>query len=377
MIVLIPSYQPDGRLVRLLDDLRDCAPDLHVVVVDDGSGPGYRTVFAAVRGTGRTLLTHPANQGKGRALKTGFAHIARHWPRAAVVCADSDGQHSVADILRVAQALRQQSARPSAGAATLADRTDDDRPAIVLGRRTFTGDVPARSTLGNRASAVLFRLATGVRVRDTQTGLRGCPGSLLDWLGSIRGDRFEYELTVLLRAAAAGIPLVEVDIATIYLEENASSHFRPVRDSVRVLAPLLRFSAASLLSFVLDTVLLLGLQSWTGNLLLAVVGARVGSAAANFLANRHLVFTARRRPAGPALVRYALLVVGLLAANYLLLRVLTGIGIGLLVAKVLTEALLYAVSFQVQRRVVFSPGASPRSAPRRRRSHAGGRGTAG
>jgi putative flippase GtrA len=368
MIVLVPAYQPDRRLIRLLDDLRVCAPQVHVVVVDDGSGPDYRAVFAAVDGPGRTLLTHPTNRGKGSALKTGFRHIARRWPGAAVVCADSDGQHSVADVLRVAEAVRQQKVAASG-------RRRD--PAIVLGRRAFTGDVPARSTLGNRASAVAFRLATGVRVRDTQTGLRGYPGCLLGWLGSIRGERFEYELTVLLRAAAEGIPMVEVDIATIYLEENASSHFRPVRDSVRVLTPLLRFSAASLLSFAVDTVLLLGLRWWTGDLLVAVIVARLASAGTNFLLNRRLVFPDPHRSSRAALLRYAVLAAGLLAANYLLLRALTGIGVALLVAKIVTEVLLYAVSFQVQRRVVFRPAASPRSAPRPRRSRAAGRGTAG
>lgn len=361
MIVLIPSYQPDHRLVRLLDDLRDCAPDLHVLVVDDGSGPAYRALFESVRGPGRTVLTYPVNRGKGCALKTGFAYVARHWPEHEVVCADSDGQHSVADILRVAEAVRRH----------------EGPPAMVLGRRAFTGPVPARSTFGNRASARLFHLATGVPLRDTQTGLRGYPGSMLGWLGSVRGDRFEYELNLLLRAAAEGIGIEEVDIATIYLEENASSHFRPVRDSVRVMAPLLRFSAASLSSFAVDTVLLLALQAWTGNLLAAVIGARVGSAGVNFLLNRHLVFRSGRRPAGPALLRYALLAVGLLTANYLLLRTLTGIGIGLLVAKVLTEVVLYLVSFQVQRRFVFRPGASPRSAPRPQRSRVADRGTAG
>jgi len=348
VIVLIPSYQPDERLIRLLDDLRDCAPDLHLVVVDDGSGPAYREVFAAVPGPGRTLLTHPVNRGKGRALKTGFAYIAAHWPGAEVVCADSDGQHAVPDILRVAERVRSH---------------DDDRPTIVLGGRAFTGRVPARSTLGNRISARCFQLATGVRLRDTQTGLRGYPGALLGWLGEIPGDRFEYELSVLLRAAAEGVPIDEVEIATIYLEQNASSHFRPVRDSVRVLAPLLRFSLASLLSFVVDTAALLALNLLTGNLLAAVLGARAISAGTNFVLNRQLTFaSARPRPVRQAALRYGVLALTLLVANYLLLRALTGLGLGLLPAKVGTELLLYLVSYQVQRRFVFGGTRSSRSA---------------
>ncbi len=353
--MLIPSYEPDQRLVRLLDDLRDCAPDLHVVVVDDGSGPAYRTLFRSVQGPGRTVLTYPGNRGKGCALKTGFAYVARHWPGQSVVCADSDGQHSPADILRVAAVLRGQ---------------DPAAPAMVLGWRSFTGPVPARSAFGNRTTGRLFHLATGVRLRDTQTGLRGYPASMLGWLRTVRGERFEYELNLLLRAAAEGTGIEEVEIATIYLDANVSSHFRPVRDSVRVLAPLLRFSLASLGSFALDTVALLALHAATGSLLVSVLGARAISAGSNFLANRHLVFTGGRRvPVGRAALRYALLAAGLLAANYGVLRALTGLGLGLLTAKVATEAVLYLVSFQVQRRFVFTArGPAPTRRPAAPRS---------
>jgi glycosyltransferase involved in cell wall biosynthesis len=341
VIVLIPSYEPDQRLGRLLDDLRASAPDVHVVVVDDGSGPAYRPVFAALQGPGRTVLSYVGNRGKGCALKTGFAYVARRWPGQAVVCADSDGQHSVADILRVAAALHAQ---------------DPGRPAMVLGWRSFTGPVPARSIVGNRATARLFHLATGVRLRDTQTGLRGYPGSMLGRLRAVRGERFEYELNLLLRAAVEGVPIEEVEIATIYLDENASSHFRPVQDSVRVLA-LLRFSLSSLSAFAIDTVALLALHAATGSLAVSVVGARVLSAGSNFLLNRRVLDRGRRVPVGRAALRYGSLAVGLLAASYALLAALTGLGVPLLVAKVATEVVLYLVSFQVQRRFVFARGA--------------------
>ncbi|HYQ75623.1 glycosyltransferase family 2 protein [Cellulomonas sp.] len=352
MIVLIPAYEPDERLVRLVDDLRATAPGVQVLVVDDGSGPAYRALFDRVRGPGCTVLTYPGNRGKGCALKTGFAYAERHHPGQPVVCADSDGQHSVADVLRVAAALDAQPA---------------DRPATVLGARAFTGRVPARSVLGNRVTARVFHLATGVRLRDTQTGLRGYPAALLPWLRTVRGERFEYEQNLLLRAAAEGQPVEEVEIATIYLEGNASSHFRPLTDSARVLAPLLLFSLSSLSAFAIDTVALLALHAATGSLAAAVVGARVLSAGVNFAVNRGLVFgrgagrgagsgrrTTRRAPLGRAAVRYATLAGLLLGGSYLLLAALTGLGVGLLPAKVATEVALYLVSFQVQRRFVFA-----------------------
>jgi putative flippase GtrA len=350
VLVLIPAYEPDERLVRLVDDLRASAPGVHVLVVDDGSGPAYRALFDRVRGPGCTVLTYAGNRGKGCALKTGFAYAERHHPGQPVVCADSDGQHSVADVLRVAAALDAQPA---------------DRPATVLGARAFTGRVPARSVLGNRVTARVFHLATGVPLRDTQTGLRGYPAALLPWLRTVRGERFEYEQNLLLRAAAEGQPVEEVEIATIYLEGNASSHFRPLADSARVLAPLLAFSLSSLSAFAIDTAALLALHAATGSLAASVVGARVLSAGANFAVNRGLVFgrgagpgrgrgATRRAPLGRAAVRYATLAVVLLGASYLLLAGLTGLGVGLLPAKVATEVALYLVSFQVQRRFVFA-----------------------
>jgi glycosyltransferase involved in cell wall biosynthesis len=229
MIVLAPVYQPGDHLLTLVDDLRETAPDLHVVVVDDGSRPACARVLDAAADLGCTVLRHPANRGKGAALKTGFRHIAEAYPGRHVVCVDADGQHAVADILRVA------------GHARTTDRT-------VLGVRRFDGDVPLRSRVGNAVTRMLFRAATGRGVQDTQTGLRAYPGSLLDWLQSVPGERFEYEMNALLHAARCGHPIDEVVIATTYHDDNASSHFGSITDSVRIYRPLLGFAAASLLS---------------------------------------------------------------------------------------------------------------------------------
>lgn len=358
MIVLVPAYEPDDRLVDLVASVRSAAPELRVLVVDDGSGPAYETVFEGARRLGALVLELPANRGKGAALKAGFAHAELAHPGEDVVCADCDGQHSVVDILRVAGRI---------------GRTGRD--AMVLGARRFTGQVPLRSRVGNATTRLLFRAITHVPVQDTQTGLRGYPASMLPWLRSVPGDRFEYELDLLLRARGAGFGIEEVEIATIYLEENASSHFRPVADSVRIYAPLLRFSLSSLGAFTVDTVALLVLHSLTGSLVGSVVGARVVSSGANFLANRRLVFDREHQTRlGPAAAHYWALVVALLAANALLISALTHAGTGLLPAKVVTEALLFLVSFQVQRRFVFRPGSpgarTTRTLPGRRRAAA-------
>nr|WP_246406159.1 glycosyltransferase [Modestobacter versicolor] len=332
---MVPAYQPDARLLALVDGLRTAAPEAHLLVVDDGSGPGYAPVFDAARQRGCTVLGHPVNQGKGAALKTGFRFVAEHAPGQEVVCADSDGQHSPDDVLRVAARVR-------------------DGADLVLGVRGFTGAVPLRSRFGNALTRALLRLATGRDVRDTQTGLRGYAAELLPWLLTVPGERFEYEVTTLLQAVRRGLPVDQVDIATIYLEGNASSHFRPVLDSARIYAPLLAFLASSFAAFLLDAGALVVLHALVGGLLLPLLGARLLSSCVNFAVNRSLVFAAPgARSVRAAAVRYASLAVVLLAGNYLLLAVLTRLGLGLLPAKVLTEVLLVAASYLGQRRSVY------------------------
>ncbi|ODT43041.1 MAG: hypothetical protein ABS62_00150 [Microbacterium sp. SCN 70-200] len=354
-LVLIPAYEPDDRLVALVRELTPRGP---VLVVDDGSGPGYAGVFAACAAAGAVVASHPHNRGKGAALRTGFARAAHDWPGLDIVTADADGQHTPADISRVAEALGgvrgAQTApdRPQAGQLALLER----RATVVLGVRAFAGSVPLRSRAGNALTRRAFRLATGRDVSDTQTGLRGFPSELVPWLLSVPGDRFEYEFRMLLAAPTAGIALEEVPIRTVYLDGNASSHFRPLADSARIYAPLLRFAASAVVAFVVDTGLLLVLQALTGWLLLSVTLARVASAGMNFAINRSLVFGARRTvPLRTAALRYFGLAALLLAASFGMLTALTDAGIATLPAKLMTDLTLFAVSFSVQRAVVFAP----------------------
>lgn len=358
--VVVPAYQPDARLVALVDALRAAVPGLPVVVVDDGSDRRCGGVFRAVRALGAVVLTVPVNRGKGHALRTGVRWVHDRLPGHGVVCADADGQHTVVDVLRV-------------GA-----RSQAEPDAVVLGARRFTGDVPLRSRVGNTATRWAFAATTGTRVRDTQTGLRAYGPGLLDNLLAARGDRYEYELRALLDATRAGRRIVEVDVATVYLDDNASSHFRPVADSLRVWAPLLRFAASSLGSAAVDVVALLALHALTGSLLAAVVGARLLSAGVNFSVNRRLVFAGGRDvPLRAAVVRYAALAVVLLAASYGLLALLTGLGLPLLAAKVGTDVALVATSYEVQRRVVFASFSADRRAARPARARGRARSSAG
>jgi len=129
VFVLIPAFEPGPALPRLVADLRHADPDLDVLVVDDGSGPRFAEVFADARDAGARVVMHDVNRGKGAALKTGLADIAVHGPDADVVTADADGQHTPLDVLRVADALREDAGR--------------GRSALVLGVREAREGVDA------------------------------------------------------------------------------------------------------------------------------------------------------------------------------------------------------------------------------------------
>ncbi len=209
--VLIPAYQPDDKLTALVDRLR--AEFAHVVVVDDGSTEG-RAVFEAIRPKVDAVLVHEQNRGKGAALKTGFAWIRDHQADSlGVVTADADGQHKVEDIRRVAEALGHQ--------------TDG----LVLGVRHFGLKVPFRSRLGNHWTTAFFWLLTGLAIKDTQTGLRGVPRALLDRVLALGGDRYEYEMRMLVDARLHRQKPLQLPIETVYIDGNKSSHFHPLRDT--------------------------------------------------------------------------------------------------------------------------------------------------
>lgn len=350
MIILIPAYKPDQSLVRLALALREQDPGAEILVIDDGSGSTYAPIFTELRIDGVTVQTHPANKGKGAALRTGIAWAKANRPGEVIVTADADGQHLPRDIFRVG--VRTETAAAEQKSIVLGVRTNPDPNAGEEGTK-----VPLRSKIGNSATVGFFALATGARLADTQTGLRGFTPQILDWLLQIPGDKYEYEFSMLLRATRADVDLVQVPIVKVYEPGNPASHFRPLQDSALIYAPLLAFLASSFLTgFLVDAIALFVLVGMGVPLLAAVIGARIISALTNFTVNRMLMHDGGARPsASSSLVRYTVLAVGILAANAGLMETLTGLGASLLVAKILTELILIPISFAVQRRWVFLP----------------------
>lgn len=349
--VLIPVYNPDKRLLSLIDELRPSFGA--IVVVDDGSVLG-REIFSAVEKRGVPVVAHVVNRGKGAALKTGFRWILEHMPDSAVVVtADADGQHRPNDVARVADAAL---ANPFA---------------LTLGVRAFTGRVPFRSRFGNWWTRQFFFLTTGMHVSDTQTGLRGIPVTLLPRMLEIPGDRYEYEMAMLADARHHAAPPVQIPIATVYEPGNASSHFHPLRDTVRIYGALLHFCASGIGCFLLDNVLFTAVlfaamrtTDWkrATNTLLAICVARAASATVNYFYNRRFVFrsNASKRTSFP---KYWLLVLVIMVAGYGgtagLARLLDVNGFAITALKIAVETGLFFLSYNVQRRWVFRGGRAP------------------
>ena len=354
-IALIPAYEPDVKILGLTDELREKGFD--IVVVDDGSGPEYEQIFRELA-EGATVLTHAANRGKGAALRTGLEYINKYMAYsetvltasgavsvsgrdAVIVTVDADGQHLPDDVLRVAEIA--------------ASRPD----ALVLGSRALDEDVPARSRLGNTVTRHVYSAVTGVHVHDTQTGLRAFHRSMIPRLLGIEGDRYEYEINMLMQLAADGVPIIEERIETVYEDNNSGSHFRTLQDSFRVYKEILKFSASSLASFAIDYCMyalllaLTGAAGMTGGLIISNIGARLVSGTANYIMNKKLVFKSRTGYAKSA-AQYILLAAFILAGNTVMLSTLAGtLGMNSLIAKLITEATFFAISWTVQRYVIF------------------------
>lgn len=355
-VVLIPAYKPDMRLAKLAEEL--CS-EYKILIVDDGGGEAYDDVFSACNAYA-TVLRYPVNKGKGGALKYGFSKISELFGDAEyVVTADADGQHTPEDIGKVADKLR-------------------EKGGLVLGSRAFTGKVPARSRFGNFVTRWAFALLTGTKIRDTQTGLRGFSTEYLEEFASLDGDRYEYEMTMLMYAAEHKIPIHEVDIETIYENNNETSHFNPVKDSLRIYSimfkcsTMLKYLFSSLLAFLINYFLFLGLRTFVftgetnlqlpeflhtlltkGHREIALVLAWIVSSFTNFLVNRCFVFKSKVSVVKAAAEYYGLAIVSFLIKTLVFELFVRVLFIPDWIAVPVSEVIMYLINYVVQKKFIF------------------------
>ncbi|WP_220727621.1 bifunctional glycosyltransferase family 2/GtrA family protein [Marinilactibacillus psychrotolerans] len=344
VIVVIPAYDPDHKLCELIDRLLYKAPTLSIVVVNDGSNEKATSIFKKIEAFPQcTVLTHETNLGKGKALKTAFTSIMSYSKKPlGIITVDADGQHKPNDIFQCIYAFLEQP------------------HTLVLGARHFSRkDIPLRSLYGNYLTKIFLRVLYDIRLTDTQTGLRVIPYSSLAPLTKLPGNRYEYEMDMLMYFKKEEMQINEVPIATIYIDSNKSSHFNPLIDSIKIYSIFFKYGFSSLFSFLIDLsafslfLYFLRKTSLPSQIFFATIFARIISSLFNYFTNKIFVFS--EKEAKNSMIKYFLLaLVQMFISGFLVEFISTEINLGIPISiKILVDFILFIISFQIQRLWVF------------------------
>ncbi len=349
-VVLIPALNPPKELYNYAKELVS-NNNIDLIVINDGSKKEYKRLFNRVAKLPNTVvLTHEVNRGKGRGLKTGFEYFVKNYKKSKVfgiVTADSDGQHLVKDILKVSKELGKIKGE-----------------GLILGTRNFNLDhVPFKSRNGNKITTTVFRLLYGKKINDTQTGLRGITYDFAKECIEIKGERFEYEINMLIKAVKEKIDIKEVEIETVYFNNNSETHFNPVKDSIKIYKVMFKeffkFSFSGITSAVLDLALFTLFYALLKNnvdksivILLPTIFARAFSSLYNYTLNKNLVFKSKAKN---TMIKYYILCVIQALASWLLVdNIFNSINIQFpTIVKVFVDVVLFLISYKIQQIWVF------------------------
>ena len=346
-VVVIPALEPSRDLVEYVKQLRDKGIE-KIIVVNDGSSSSAQHIFEHLKLIDQcTVIEHEVNLGKGAAIKSAVSYLLAHEPHVTgLITADADGQHCIEDVLRMNEMLVRYPHE------------------LSLGVRQFDEQTPWYSRMGNMISAKTMSWLYNIKLTDTQTGLRAVGRDLFSWLQSIDGNRYEYELNMLIHYHLCGRRLHTIPIQTLYYDNNSSSHFHKVRDSLRIYIHMLRgmtlFVGSSCLSGVIDILvftLMLGAfreLSTIWQLSLAAIIARICSSLCNFVFN-FKIFSERQTKKKKALIKYyMLLIVQLALSIYGVNQLQQLFNSHAVVLKLVVDLTLAIMSYQVQLHWVFS-----------------------
>lgn len=354
VVTIIPSLNPDDKLLKVVSKLFEIGFS-DVIVIDDGSRAECQDIFAQLTGIpGCVVLHHDVNKGKGRALKTAFSYYLENYDLNnyfGVVTADADGQHLPEDILLTANNL-------------ISNNTPKTN-LMALGTRDFNEEqVPFKSRYGNKITTVTFKLLYGKWINDTQTGLRAISNDFVETCLNIPGERFEYEINMLIYSVLNKVDIEEAIIQTVYFDDNRETHFHPIKDSIKIykvmFASFLKFTCSGLLSTLVDQ----GLFAVLHKLIFAVINnmvsipvsaliARICSSYLNYSLNRTVVFKSSTS-SKKTIVYYYLLCAAQITASIALVTLLNFITkIDASILKLIVDTFLFFVSYRIQRKWVF------------------------
>lgn len=345
IVIMIPALNPDFKLINTLKEIKQ-AGFTNVILVNDGSKEECDNIFSeaeslfSVEDCKIKILKHSVNLGQGRAYKTAFNYYISVYKGGGVVQCDADGQHHINDIVRCADLLLE----------------NPDK--FILGVRNFNSkDIPFRSRFGNKCTNLVFKLFCGMSIRDTQTGLKGIPYELTKKLIETPGERFEYATSVLLEVNKLGIDMIQFDINTIYINENESSHFNPLVDSIRIYSLIFKYLLSSLSAFLVDIVLftifinIFAFSSYY--IILSTYCAKVFSCTYTFFVNKKLVFSNNDKVVAIACKFVILCVVQSSLSALFVTACHDMLQLNETFIKILVDTILFFFSFQVQKRWVF------------------------
>ncbi len=342
IILIIPSYKPNRQIMmEFMEDVKE--EFRNIIVVDDGSGKEYADFFQEIEKKGITLLKHNVNLGKGRAIKTAFNYALNEYEHMiGVVTADCDGQHHIKDIIKCANKLK------------------ENLNKLVIGSRDFNeSQVPLRSKFGNKMTIAILGAFVGLRVSDTQSGLRAYGIETMKRFLNISGERYEYETNTLIDCKESNIQIEEVPISTIYIKNNSTSHFNPIKDSIIIYKIFIKYIIASLSSFILDILIFWMLikifpQFKVGiitEIVVVTIIARILSSTYNFFINAKMVFKNANRT---SIIKYFILVVlQMLISAFTVSEIFLFTHISSTVIKVIVDAVIFIINFIIQREWVF------------------------
>ena len=351
IVVIIPALNPSEDFIEYIKKLTKYEK-VELIIIDDGSKQELKYIFNKIAENSKcTVITHEFNQGKGKALKDGMLYFLENYSRKkanGIVTADSDGQHNIDDIICIGEKINKQ-----------------NTSTLILGTRNFNLEcVPSKSKKGNKLTSCLFKILYGKKIHDTQTGLRALTRDFVEGCVNLPGDRYEFELQMLIEAVKNGINIIQCDIETIYFDNNAETHFRPIIDSARIYKVMFRhffrFILSGLSSCIIDLVLfsilfnvLNGRIKESLVICVPTIGARIISSLYNYLINRGIVFNENKEK--NTIVKYYVLCIVQVVASYLLVDIIFN-NLKIVyptIIKFIVDAFLFFVSFQVQKKWVF------------------------
>jgi len=337
LAALVPAFNP-GEVV--IDVVKKTLSEVdHVILVNDGSDARNTEILNQLDKSSAdiSLLSHRGNFGKGFAIQSGL-NLALQMGFDHVIMLDSDGQHDPAEI----QLFK--------------DKLAERDCSFIIGTRTQINKMPLKSKIGNISMSWAFKLITGKKLIDTQSGYRLLSRSFIKtFLASCKPGRYETEMKMLFLAAKTCDSLEQVAIKTIYIDDNRNSKFKPVQDSVRVLSSFMLFAGVGVLSFLLDYGLFLVLTLWGGSYFLdAHIISRIVSSSFNYLANKRYVFNNQSSVASTAFKYLLTALASLLLSSALLYLFVDNWQWSPVWAKPSAELLTFCINFFILKNFVFA-----------------------